>query len=398
MPDTLTTTPDLARRTRDLEQSDIRALTKKIDAAGGINLGQGICDLPTPPPIREGAKQAIADNKSIYTHYLGAPALREAILSKAQSYNDLPASSIDEVMVGVGATGCYVTAAHALLDPGDEVILLEPFYGYHRNVLALMEGVRIRYVPAEPPAWTPDFEALAATFSERTKAVVLNTPGNPSGKVWSRPEMERLLRLAERHDAYVLTDEIYEYMTYDGREHRSFGALPDAYERTVTISGFSKTFNMTGWRLGYAVGPAPIIEAMGLVNDLNYICAPAPLQHGVAEALPMDASYYENLQRDYAGRRRLLCEALEDAGFEFARPEGAYYVFAGFEELAGEREGFVDGQAASDTLIHEAGVAAIPGASFFEEPERGRYYLRFCFAKEIPVLRQACEQLHSAFA
>ena len=386
----------LSRRTDTLRQSDIRAITRLVNAVDGINLGQGICDLPTPEPIREGAKKAIDDNHSIYTNYLGIRRLRERLLDKVQTYNRIPATTPDEIMVGVGSTGAFVTAMFALLDPGDEVILFEPFYGYHRNLLR-MAGIDVRYVTTEAPDWHIDFDALEQAIGPNTKAIVVTTPNNPTGKVWTRAELTRLLRLLEEHDLWAITDEIYEYMLYDGHVHCSLASLPGAYERTITLSGFSKTYNMTGWRLGYAIGPNDLIEKMGLLNDLIYICAPSPLQYGAAEGLEMEDAYFDHLRADYAARRTLMCETLERIGFDVPWPQGAYYVLASFEPLAGKRPGFEDAQTAGETLVHKAGVATVPGPSFFKTPERGKYHLRFCFAKEIPVLEQACRQLIEAF-
>ena len=386
----------LARRTDALTQSDIRAITKMVDAVQGINLGQGICDLPTPEPIKRGAQQAITDNHSIYTHYAGIRRLRAAILQKAQHYNQIPAASDDEVMVSVGATGAYVAAIFALLEPGDEVILFEPFYGYHRNLLDLI-GVTLRYVPTHAPDWAIDFDALEKAITPKTKALVIITPNNPSGKVWTRDELERLLALMQQHDLYAITDEIYEYMLYDGHEHISLASLPGAYERTITLSGFSKTYNMTGWRLGYAVAPPPVIDKMGLLNDLFYVCAPAPLQYGVAEAFSMADTYFEEMMAVYTARRQVMCETLEQIGFDVPWPQGAYYVLANFERFARTHPGFDDAAAASMTLVRQAGVATVSGHSFFETPEQGRYVLRFCFAKELPILEQACRQLLEAF-
>jgi aminotransferase len=195
------------------------------------------------------------------------------------------------------------------------------------------------------------------------------------------------------HDLFAITDEIYEYMIYDGGEHISPASLPGAYERTVTISGFSKTYNMTGWRLGYAVGPSPILEPMGLINDLFYICAPSPLQYGVADAFHMDPSYFDQLLADYDRKRSMLCDTLEDVGFDIVRPAGSYYVFAGFESLHHALVGFEDDAAACEALIRKTGVATIPGRSFFSNPQDGRFYLRFCYAKEFDVLEEACEKL-----
>ena len=386
----------LARRTDALTQSDIRAITKMVNAVQGINLGQGICDLPTPEPIKIGAQHAIADNHSIYTNYAGIEPLRTAILEKTRAYNHIPAANDAEVMVSVGSTGAFVASIFALLEPGDEVILFEPFYGYHRNLLGLV-GVDIKYISTQPPDWSIDFDALEQAITPKTKALVVTTPNNPTGKVWSRAELERLLVLMQHHDLYAITDEIYEYMLYDGHEHVSLASLPDAYARTITLSGFSKTYNMTGWRLGYAVAPSPIIDKMGLLNDLFYICAPAPLQYGVAEAFAMAETYFEEMMVAYDAKRTLMCETLERIGFDVWWPQGAYYVLASFEPLARTRSGFDEAAMASRTLVQEAGVATVPGHSFFSDPERGRYFLRFCYAKEMPVLEKACQQLIAAF-
>ncbi|GIV58695.1 MAG: aminotransferase [Rhodothermaceae bacterium] len=385
----------LAARTDDLEQSFIRAVSRMIDARGGINLGQGICDLPTPEPIRRGACAAIEAGHATYSHYAGLPRLREVILEKARTYNRLPVASIDEIVVSVGATGAFMAAIMTLLDPGDEVILIEPFYGYHRGLLRAIGAVPV-YVTTRPPDWTLDFDALERAITPRTRAIVVNTPSNPGGKVWTRQELARLLDLLERHDLVAITDEIYEYMLYDGHEHVSLGALPGAYARTITISGFSKTYNMTGWRLGYAVAPEPFIGKMGLLSDLLYICAPTPLQHGVAEAFAMRDTYFAEMQAAYEARRRLLCQTLEDLGFEVPWPQGAYYVLARFAPLAARRPGFEDDLRACETLIREAGIGTVPGRAFFAHPDDGRYLLRFCFAKELPVLEEACRRLRDA--
>ncbi len=391
-----TTQTPLARRTEPLRQSDIRAITKMVLAVDGINLGQGICDLPTPDPIKKRAQEAIEQNKSIYTHYAGIKQLRTQILEKVQSYNGIPASSPDEVMVSIGSTGAFVATVLALFDPGDEVILFEPFYGYHRNILQLF-GVTPRYVRTEAPDWTVDFDALEAAVTEKTKAIIINTPANPSGKVWSHEELTQLVDLMERHDLYAITDEIYEYMLYDDHEHVSPASLPGAYDRTITLSGFSKTYNMTGWRLGYAVAPEPIIEKMGLINDLVFICAPRPLQHGVTAAFDqMDGAYLDKMLAEYRTRRQLMCEALEAIGFDVPWPQGAYYVFSSFEPLK-HQPGFGDDKQAAQTLVEKAGVGTVSGRSFFQNPEDGRYNLRFCFAKEIPELERACNQLVTAF-
>ncbi|NBW93646.1 MAG: aminotransferase class I/II-fold pyridoxal phosphate-dependent enzyme, partial [Bacteroidetes bacterium] len=263
----------LAERTAELKQSNIRAITLMLQDVDGINLGQGICDMPTPEPIKRGAHEAIDGDESIYSYYGGILKLREALLEKTRSYNRIPARSVDDVMVTVGSTGAFVATMFTLLDAGDEVIVFEPYYGYHCNLLKVM-GAELRFVRTTSPGWEIDFDHVESLVTEKTKAIIVTTPNNPTGKVWSRDELERMRDLIVKHDLYAITDEIYEYMLYDGREHVSLASIEGAYDRTVTLSGFSKTYNMTGWRLGYAVGPEAIISKMGLLSDLIYICAP----------------------------------------------------------------------------------------------------------------------------
>jgi aminotransferase len=347
--------------------------------------------MPVPDAIKAAAHDAIEADRSIYTSYAGIHRLRAAILHKLKTYNGLTGVSADDIVVSAGSTGAFVATVFALLDPGDEAILFEPYYGYHRNILRLT-GATVRSVPMRLPQWSIDFDALESAISPRTRLIVVNTPGNPSGKVWTRAELERLHEVIARHDLVAVTDEIYEYMVYDDRRHVSLASLPGAAERTVTISGFSKTYNMTGWRLGYAVAPPPLAEKIGLLNDLFYVCAPSPLQYAVADA-DIPADYHQRLLDDYARKREMMVGALEAAGLEVLRPEGAYYVLARFESLSRRRDGFDSDRVACETLIREAGVASIPGSSFFDDPEDGRYFLRFCFAKEFDVLEEACERL-----
>jgi len=387
----------LADRTDNLVQSNIRAVTLLLKETGGINLGQGICDMPTPDPIKRGAHEAIDADRSIYSYYGGIDRLRESLLRKGREYNDIPLSSVDEIMVTVGSTGAFVATIFSILNAGDEVIIFEPFYGYHVNLLQVM-GAKLIVIPGTGPDWEIDFDAIRNAISDKTKAILVNTPGNPSGKVWTRTELETLLELLIKHDLYAITDEIYEYMLYDGRDHVSLASLPGAFERTITLSGFSKTYNMTGWRLGYAMGPENIIEKMGLLADLIYICAPTPLQHGVAEAFEMSDSYFKEMDAAYRKRRDMLCRTLEEIGFEFSRPQGSYYILANFEKLASKHPGFDNDDDALRTLVKLANVGAVAGRSFFINPEDGRFFLRFCFAKELNVLERACQDLRKAFA
>ena len=391
----------LAARAQALTQSDIRAVTFAVNQAGAVNLGQGICDLGVPDPILKGVERALEDGKSIYTAYNGVEPLREAIADKARAFNQIPIRGPENVAVSAGSTGAFVSAVLALCEAGDEVVLFEPFYGYHSGILKLY-GVKPVAVPLTPPTdehprWAFSPERLAAAVTPGTKAVLVCTPANPSGTMWTRGELDALYALAERHDLWVVTDEIYEYMTYDGREHLSPASLPGAFERTVTISGFSKTFNVTGWRLGYAVAPEAIAETMGLVSDLVYICAPAPLQHGLAAALPMPDAYYREMLAGYTAKRALMVDTLRACGFSIAPPEGSYYAFTHLGSRLGQ-PGFTDAREATQTLIETAGVGCVPGTSFFSEPSNGAAYLRFCYAKEMPVLEEACRRLRAAFA
>lgn len=385
----------LSARTAALRQSDIRAVTLRVNEVGGINLGQGICDLETPAPIIEATTQAIRDGKSIYTAYNGIQPLREAIAEKARTFNKLSFATEANVVVTAGSTGAFVATVMTLCEAGDEVILFEPLYGYHAGILRL-HGITPVVVQLGAPTWSFDPDRLSASITEKTKAVVVCTPANPSGKVWTRDELTALQAIVERHDLWLITDEIYEYMTYDGREHVSPASLSGLGERTVTISGFSKTFHMTGWRLGYAIAPTPVAEKIGLVNDLLTICAPAPLQYGVAAALPMHDAYYADMLADYTAKRTLMVDTLRACGFQIEPPEGSYYALAHLGDRLGT-PGFEDADAAATTLIERAGVACVPGTSFFADPADGAGYLRFCYAKETPVLEEACRRLRSVF-
>jgi len=381
----------LSLLTKGLHQSDIRAVTARVNAVNGINLGQGVCDMPAPDPIKEGAKSAIDHDKSIYAPFGGVQSLKEHIVEKVKDFNCLPIKGDENILITVGATGGFTAAIFAILDPGDEVIQFEPLYGYHSKLLELRD-VKQRSLSLQPPSWEVDFDRLESLITPKTKAIVLTTPNNPCGKVWSRRELEQLLEMMIKHDLYAITDEVYEYMTYEGRSHLSLASLDSAFGRTITLSSFSKTFNMTGWRLGYATGPKEIIENMGLLSDILYICAPTPLQFGLADGFATGRGYYDELLRDYDKKRTMMCQALESAGFEVPWPEGAYYVLASFRSLAGQ-SGFSDDQKACSTLIDRIGIGSIPGGSFYTDPNDGKYLLRFCFAKKEEELEEACRRL-----
>ncbi|MHC5212310.1 MAG: pyridoxal phosphate-dependent aminotransferase [Planctomycetota bacterium] len=374
-----------ARRIQGIAQSDIRKMSRVCMELGGVNLGQGICDQPVPDAVKAAAKAAIDGDESIYSKYEGIDPLRAAIARKMADYNGLPCDPDTEVLVTAGSTGGFVAAALSFVEEGDEVILFSPFYGYHLNVLKMARPV-MRNVTLRGPEWSFDRDELARAFTDKTKAIVINTPCNPCGKVFTRDELAFISELCVRHDCLAITDEIYEYILYDGREHVSLATLPGMRERTITLSGFSKTYNMTGWRLGYAVAPPDLTARMGVVNDLLYICAPTPLQHGVLAAFDLPASYYETLSADYARKRAETMAACDAVGLRSLPPQGSYYLMVDVREA-----GFADDRAAADALMRQCGVATVPGSSFYVDPEDGRTQLRICFAKQDHDLARACE-------
>jgi aminotransferase len=382
-----------ADRISGLQHSDIRKWTRVIEERGGINLAQGICAVePRPEFLQtvEHAYQAMKAGHNTYTHYSGIDALRHAIAAKAEEYNGIVASPDPHegnIVVTAGATGAFVCAFNALVNPGDEVIFFEPFYNYHLNTLALAGG-RPRFVQLTPPAWTFDPGDLDAAWTERTKAVVVNTPCNPSGKVFTREELAAIASFCQRRGIIAITDEVYEYMLFDDAKHVSLATFPGMAERTVTVTSFSKTLAITGWRVGYAIAPQAIAKHMGLVNEFTYACAPAPLQHAVVEAV-QNSSQFRTLKDLYAPKRDLLAAALAKAGFTVNVPRGAYYILADHTplKLGDDRDAVV-------ALIEQAGVGAVPGSAFFSGG-RGKNLLRFCFAFRDEGLREAAQRLHS---
>src|SRR3954469_1634278 len=345
----------IARRLEGLVQSDIRRMTRECERVGGINLGQGICDLPTPPLVRDGAIAAIREGRSTYSFAEGAQELRVAIARKLERDNGVRADPATEICVTVGASGAFASTINALLDPGDGLLLFEPYYGYHLNA-ALVAGCEPRYLTLQPPDFTLREEDLERAIDAKTRAVVVCTPSNPSGKMYSRNDLTALARVARERDLLVITDEIYEYIRYDGREHVSPASIPGLRDRTISIMGLSKTFSITGWRLGYAVGPAPLVSAVTLVNDVYYVCAPTPLQLGAAAGFAAPRSYFEELRASYQRKRDMICEALDAAKLPPVVPEGAYYVLA---DISGSS--FKDARAASIAFLERSKVASIAG-------------------------------------
>jgi aminotransferase len=379
----------LSKRSGFIVQSEIRNMSIECERVGGINLSQGVCDTPIPPEVRAAARAAIDAGPNSYTRYDGIPELRRALAMRLERYNRLRADPEGEIIVSAGSTGAFYCACLALLDPGDEVILFEPFYGYHVNTLLAVDAVPV-HVSMKAPDWTYRLEDLERSVTPRTRAIMINTPGNPTGKVWSRAELDQLADFADRHDLFVFTDEVYEYLVYDGTEHVSPAALPRLRPRTITMGSLSKTFSITGWRIGYAVAEARWSRMIGYMNDLVYVCAPAPLQFGVARGLEaVPDSYYTDLRDEYRHKRDLTCAALRDAGLTPFVPRGAYYVLADLARIPGSTS-----KERAMKLLELTGVATVPGESFYR-PGHGETIARFCFAKTMDDLNEACRRLRA---
>ena len=368
-------------------QSEIRAMSVACEQMGGINLAQGVCDTPVPPVVEEAAVEAIRAGHNIYTRLDGIGRLRNAIAAKQQRDYGLAYDPETEVLVTSGATGGFHAAAMALLNPGDEVLLFEPFYGYHVSTL---KSLRINpvLVPLAEPDWALDTDALKAAVTAKTRAIVLNTPSNPGGKVFSLAEIQAIAAVCNEHDLFLITDEIYEYFVYDGARHISAAALPGMKERTIVISGFSKTFSVTGWRLGYVTADRKWMGAMSYFHDLTYVCAPSALQHGAAAGLEqLPPSFYTELAAAHQDKRTRMLSALTDAGLTPSTPAGAYYVLADAARLSGRTAA-----EKARHLLSVTGVASVAGSAFFRAG-RGETLLRFCFAKKDEDLDEACARL-----
>jgi aminotransferase len=378
----------LGKRLASLVISDIRSMSRACEAVNGINLGQGICDLPTPLPVADGAREAITRNQVIYTAADGIPPLRAAVGAKIERHYGLTYDPASEIVITSGATGGFAAAFLSLFDAGDEIILFEPYYGYHLNTV-LAFGLKPVLVATRPPDWSVDFAALRRAITPRTRAIVVCSPANPSGKVFSRAELQVIADLCLEHDLLAITDEIYEHIVYDGQKHVPLATRGRARERTISISGLSKTFAITGWRVGYLTAPAEIARRITVTHDLLYICAPTPLQHAVLAGLGMPDSYYEDLSSSYAKKRDILCSALSDAGLTPYVPRGAYYVLADIRRL-----GAPNAKAAAMTLLERTKIASVPGMSFYDDPV-GDTLCRFCFAKEDDVLEEAARRLRA---
>jgi aminotransferase len=377
----------VSRKSRQFTESVIREMTRLAHRHDAINLAQGFPDFEAPHEVKEAACRAIAGDVNQYAITWGAKSLRDAVCAKAAAYNGLRADPEKNVTVCCGATEAMLSTLLALVDPGDEVIVFEPFYENY-GPDAILCGAVPRFVRLHEPDWALDEGELAAAFTPRTKAVVLNTPNNPTGKVFTRAELEAVAALCTRHGVVAITDEIYEHILYDGAEHVTLGSLPGMEELSVTINALSKTYSVTGWRVGWAIACEELTAAIRKVHDFCTVGAAAPLQEAGAAALALPESYYAAIAERYRGKRDRLCAALETAGFGVFRPRGAYYVMT---DIAGF--GFEDDVAFARFLVEEARVAAVPGSSFYTDPASGRHRLRFNFCKKDATLDAAVGRL-----
>ena len=376
----------VSRRTAGFTESVIREMTRLCALHGGINLAQGFPNFPAPTQVKEAAKRAIDADINQYAITWGSKSLRDAL---ARSYRELYAMNVDpETMLTVtcGSTEAMISTLLAICDPGDEVIVLEPFYENYGPDAAI-SGATPVFVPLRPPSFGFDPDELARAFTSRTKAIIVNTPNNPTGRVFTRTELETIAALCRDHDVIAVTDEIYEHIRYEG-QHIPIATLEGMAERTVTISGASKTFSVTGWRVGWIVAARELTAAIRKVHDFVTVGAPARLQEAIAVALELGPDYYMRLATEYRARRDHLMRLLGAAGFSPNTPEGAYYVLCDIRPF-----GFKDDVAFANWLVTEVGVAGVPGSSFFSRPELGRDLIRFTFCKTADLLEDAGARL-----
>lgn len=379
----------ISKRAGEIIQAEIRAMSVECEKLQGVNLAQGIGNIEAPQIVRLGAKEAIDTGLNTYTCYDGRDNLRNSIATKLSRYNGITVDPNTQITVSAGSTGAFYCACLALLNPGDEVILFEPYYTYHLNTL-LAVGAVPAYVHMDKPYWSFKPNDLSAALTPHTKAIMVCTPGNPSGKVFSQTELEWIADFANQHDLVVFTDEIYEYFVYDGRRHISPASIPGMLERTVTISGYSKTFGVTGWRIGYCVAPPQWAQMIGYINDLVYVCAPAPLQHGVSKGIDeLSTNFYSQLSSSHEAKRDKLCKVLKSIELPPLIPQGSYYILADISRLPGET--------ATDKamfLLKKTGVACVSGDAFFNTPQEW-HMGRFCFGVAENDLNEASNRLVS---
>lgn len=377
--------------TESFTESVIREMTRVCDAANGYNLSQGFPDFESPDEIKRAATEAINKGLNQYPVTYGERELREAISRKARAYNGIISDPETDVTVTCGATEAMIATLKAIINPGDEIIVFEPFYENY-GPGGMLSGAVPRYVTLHPPDWSIDPGELERAFNDRTKAIIINTPNNPTGKVFTREELDMIGGLCGRWDAFAITDEIYEHILYGNERHVSLASLPGMEDRTITINSISKTYSVTGWRVGWAIAPKKITSSIRKVHDFLTVGAPTPFQHAAATALAFPEAYYSNLRARYSKARSFLFDTLVGAGFRCAMPKGAYYILADISGLM-ERLGADSDVSFSHKLIELTGVATVPGSSFYSVKEKGRRHVRFCFCKRQETLDAVSDAL-----
>ena len=374
------------KKNSNTQSSLLRSITLEVDAVGGINLGQGVCNLPVPDLLIEAAQKALIDGHNRYTPAQGILSLREVLSHRLKSERKIPVSP-ETIAITHGSTGAWETICHAFLDLGDEVILFEPNYPYHRKAAEYL-GAVVKTVHLNQPDWNYNSDDLQKAFSDRTKLVVVCTPNNPTGKIFSEKELLEIGKLCQKHNALLISDEVYEYMVNDGLKHISAASLPEIQDYVLTIGSYSKTFACTGWRVGYLVAPEHYWPALRVLLDRLYVCAPSPFQHAICEGiLNIGEQYYMDLQQKYEHKRNKLFSFLKDTPLRPTLPNGAYYLNAWLPE-----DTKIDSLTFVRKMIAECGVAAIPGIEFVQNPQDGQF-LRFCYSQPDEVLAEVGDRL-----
>ena len=379
--------PALSQKAERFTESVIREMTRLAQIYGAINLAQGMPDFEAPAEIKEAACQAVMANINQYAITWGAKVFRNAIAAKAKVFLGFDVDPEQEITVTCGSTEAMIATLLAVVDPGDEVIIFEPFYENY-GPDTILSGAIPRFVQLSPPGWNFDPEELKSAFNSRTRAIIINTPNNPTGKIFSRQELKIVADLCREWDVLAITDEIYEHIVYDNHSHFSMATIEGMRDRTITINALSKTYSVTGWRVGYVIASPKLTQGIRKVHDFLTVGAPAPLQEAGARALSLPQQYYTELAAAYQRRRDLLLNSLRTAGFDCSTPCGAYYIMAGFGELSP-----LSDVEFTQYLVKDVGIAVVPGSSFFHEPERGSRYVRFCFCKKDSTLQSAGERL-----
>jgi aminotransferase len=374
-------------RALSFTESVIRDMTRVCIKHQGVNLAQGFPDFPAPAEIKEAAVKAIRADVNQYAITWGTPALRQAIVEKFSRYNGVAMDPEKEITVCCGSTECMIASLMAIVNPGEEVIVFEPFYENYGPDTILC-GARPRFITLHEPDWHFDERELARTFNNKTKAIVINTPNNPTGKVFSREELQLIADLCQKWGVVAVTDEIYEHILYDRARHISIASLPGMRDLTITINSISKTYSLTGWRVGWAIASAKLTGSIRKVHDFLTVGAAHPLQEGAIAALRSDPAYYQTLAQEYRERRDFLRQVLEEVGFRVYHPRGAYYIMTDVGHMD-----FKDDVDCAFYLVEKIGVATVPGSCFYSRPELGRTKVRFAFPKKMETLRLAAGKL-----